>query len=164
MHHEKEKGVSISAGRIEANPQDVLFKELFSFINAFHTIMHEVKKGNPMLREVTSLQYDILEYMAVEQPLTMSKISDCMGLSMPNASRELRKLTDKGMCERVDDPEDGRKQYITLSPLGLERMSEAFAYMREQFMSRVEGVPEEKLAETAEALKLLQVTFFRPIS
>ncbi|MFD0959682.1 MarR family winged helix-turn-helix transcriptional regulator [Paenibacillus chungangensis] len=161
MHQENDKGLIITAGRIEASSQDALFKELFSFINAFHTIMHEVKKGHPMLREVTGLQYDILEYMAVEQPLTMSQISSCMGLSMPNASRELRKLTDKGLCERVDDPADGRKQYITLSPLGLERMSEAFAYMREQFMSRVEGISEEKREELTEALKLLQATFFR---
>jgi DNA-binding MarR family transcriptional regulator len=111
--------------------------------------------------DITPLQYEILELLAVKQPITLSQLSKCKSISMPNTSREIKKLMDKGLCEKIDDVEDRRKQYIRLSASGEERIAEAFAYMRRLFMQRVEGMDESELVPISEAMGLLSATLFR---
>ena len=47
-------------------------------------------------------------------------------MSMPNTSRELKKLIEKSFIEKWEETEDRRKQYIRLSKDGEMIMNEAF--------------------------------------
>lgn len=140
--------------------KDKLFRQMVSHITASHQLHYDMTKGMPM-EDITPLQYEIMEFLTVKQPMTLSEISECKGISMPNTSREIRKLTDKGLCEKVEDPEDRRKQYIRLSSLGQERMGMAFGHMRQLFMQQIEHVAEADLVRISEALEVLGTTIFR---
>jgi DNA-binding MarR family transcriptional regulator len=133
---------------------------MVSHIAASHQLHYDMTKGMP-IGDITPLQYEILELLTVKQPMTLSEISDCKGISMPNTSRELRKLTEKGLCEKVEDPEDRRKQYIRLSMVGEEKMGMAFGHMRQLFLQQIEHVPEADLTRISEALEVLGTTIFR---
>jgi DNA-binding MarR family transcriptional regulator len=52
--------------------------------------------------------------MYVSPPLTLSEGSDCQHLSMPNASREVKKLTEKKLIKKMETAIDRRKQIISL--------------------------------------------------
>ncbi|USB32688.1 MarR family transcriptional regulator [Paenibacillus sp. YPG26] len=140
--------------------KESLFQQLASMIASAHQLHFDMTKDMPM-GDITPLQYEILELVSVKQPITASQLSECKGISMPNMSRELRKLKLKGLCEGIEDTGDRRKQYIRLSPLGEERIAAAFEHMRQLFMQRIEQIPDSKLAKISEAMGILDSTIFR---
>src|SRR5690606_1682599 len=139
--------------------RDKLFQQTVSFIAAVHQVHYDMTKTMP-LHGLTALQYEIMEFIAIDQPLTPSQISECKGISMPNTSRELRKLTEKGLCERFDDPTDRRKQYIRLSELGEKYMAEAFEHMKQELGKRLGDMGENELQHIIASMQHLQKTVF----
>ncbi|MEC0226692.1 MarR family winged helix-turn-helix transcriptional regulator [Paenibacillus alba] len=109
---------------------------------------------------ITPVQYGILEYLAVSQPVTLSQISDCQHMSMPNTSREMKKLTEKKLCEKTIDPNDQRKHYIRLSPEGQAMMNNAFQIVEARFLERVQAATEEEREAIERALDVLHSKVF----
>ena len=83
-----------------------------------------------------------------------------MQMSMPNTSRELRKLIEKGLIEKITDTEDRRKQFVCLSDNGKKMMNEAFAFIESRFLTRMQKASEEDLAEIEHALDILRTKVF----
>ncbi|NBD27128.1 MarR family winged helix-turn-helix transcriptional regulator [Paenibacillus glycinis] len=136
-----------------------LFDQAVAFITSVHQVTYEMTKDFA-LGDITPVQYGILEYIAVAQPVTLSQVSDCKHISMPNTSRELKKLTDRGLCEKFDAPDDKRKQYIRLSPDGQAFMNAAFGHMEGQFRMRLATATEEQLEQLSAAMGVLQASLF----
>lgn len=136
-----------------------LFRQFVGFTTAVHEVKHEMTK-DVKTADITPVQYDILEYIAVSQPVTLSQISDCQHLSMPNASREIRKLQDKDLCEKYTSAEDRRVQYIRLSPEGQSLMDKAFQVIESRFLERIAGLSDGQLGEISRALDVLQSHVF----
>lgn len=137
-----------------------LFRQFVVFSAAVHQITDELTK-DVRSEAVTQAQYKILEYISIKQPLTLSDISSCMHMSLPNTSRELRKLTEKGLCRKITDQEDRRKQLFRLSEAGEEMMGQAFQRIEERFAALIGGIGDRELEEIGQALKLLQERVFR---
>ncbi|MEH7117315.1 winged helix DNA-binding protein [Neobacillus vireti] len=72
-----------------------------------------------------------------------SEINDCLNMSMPNTSRELRKLMEKGLIEKITDTEDRRKQHIQLTNKGKNMMNEAFTSIESRFLTRIQYASQE---------------------
>ncbi|WP_150269924.1 MarR family winged helix-turn-helix transcriptional regulator [Paenibacillus tepidiphilus] len=136
-----------------------LFKKFVAFTAAVHQITNDITK-DVKPETLTPVQYKILEYIAVSQPVTLSEISDCMHMSMPNTSRELRKLTEKELLVKVTDPADRRKQGITLSPEGQAMIDEVFRGAAQRVGERIEHLTAEQQQEIERALDLLQEKIF----
>lgn len=137
-----------------------LFQKFVAFTADLHEVSHELTRGMKS-EDVTPVQYKILEYMMVSQPVTPSEIADCVDLSLPNTSRELRKLTEKGLCEKATDNADRRRQLFRLSADGQTMMSRVFAQAQQRFERRITGLTEDELKELEEALELIQRKVFR---
>ncbi|GMK37772.1 hypothetical protein PCCS19_08260 [Paenibacillus sp. CCS19] len=140
--------------------KETLFEQLVSLIASSHQLHYEMTKDLPK-DDITPLQYEILEFLLVKQPITLSELSECKGISLPNTSREVKKLTDKGLCEKLDDAGDRRKQYIRLSAGGEARMNEWMAHMKQLFLQKVEGAQDAELAQISEAIGVLKATLLR---
>lgn len=145
------------------NAKEALFQQTVAFVASVHQVHTEWTKLIPM-DGITPLQYRILEYLMVHQPLSPSQISACMDVSMPNTSRELKKLTDKGLCVKFNDPSDRRKQYLRLSPAGEQYMGQAFACMQTQLGTQLESLSGAELERIMAAMQLLQETVFKTAS
>lgn len=138
---------------------NTLFQKFVAFTAAVHQVTVEITK-DVKSEALTPVQYKILEYIAVSQPVTLSEISACMHMSLPNTSRELKKLTGKQLCERVPDPGDRRKQGITLSAAGEDMMNEAFRHIAVRFSERTGQLTAAERQEIERALDLLQEKVF----
>lgn len=138
-----------------------LFHQLVTFITDVHQVKHDIAKDIP-IGDLTPVQYGILEFIAVSQPVTVSDISECKDMSMPNTSRELKKLSDKSLCVKYEAEGDKRKQYVRLSPQGEALMGGAFAHMEDRVGERIRYMSEDELEQLMSAMKLLQSTIFRP--
>ena len=139
--------------------KSALFYKLVSFTSSVHRVTTELTK-DVKSDFLTQVQYKILEYIAVSQPVTPSEVSECQNISMPNTSRELRKLMEKGLIEKITDTEDRRKQFIRLSESGKIMMNEAFAFIESRFLHRMQNASEEDLAEIEHALEILHAKVF----
>ncbi|AWB46530.1 MarR family transcriptional regulator [Paenibacillus sp. CAA11] len=135
--------------------KNVLFQQFVSFTTAIHQTTAELTK-DVKTEAITPMQYKILEYLMVSQPVTLSEVSDCMNMSMPNTSRELRKLTEKRLCEKIADNEDRRRQSIRLTAEGEAMMQEAFDRIEERFRGRIQGLTSDDLVKISDAIELLQ--------
>lgn len=138
---------------------NLLFQKFVTFTTAVHQVTHDMTK-DVRSESLTPVQYKILEYIAVSQPVTLSEISDCMHMSMPNTSRELRKLSEKQLCEKITDAEDRRKQSIRLSKEGNAVMSGIFQRIESQFVERIGTLSAEELKEIERALDVLMNKVF----
>ena len=137
--------------------------EFFHKLVAFTASVHEVTYAfsrDVKSDAITPIQYKILEYLAVSQPVTLSQISECQHMSMPNTSRELKKLSEKSLCEKFDVEEDRRKQFIRLSPAGQAMMDDAFASIEARFQERIKETSPEELDEIERAVELLHRKLF----
>ncbi|OCA92093.1 MarR family winged helix-turn-helix transcriptional regulator [Pseudobacillus wudalianchiensis] len=136
-----------------------LFYKLVSFTASVHHVTHELTK-NAKPDSISQVQYSMLEYIAVSQPVTPSEINQCQNMSMPNTSRELSKLKEKKLIEKITDSQDRRKQYIRLSHEGEAVMKEAFETIESRFRERVQHASKEDLAEIERAIDILQSKLF----
>ena len=132
-----------------------LFTKFVSFTTSVHQLTHELTQ-NVKSDAITTTQYKILEYITVSGPTTPSDISECLYISMPNLSRELKKLSDHHFIIKSIDPTDRRKQTISLSSDGERLMNNAFASIEEQFLPKIQHLTEQELHEVEQAIELLQ--------
>ncbi|GGG72782.1 MarR family winged helix-turn-helix transcriptional regulator [Paenibacillus radicis (ex Gao et al. 2016)] len=139
--------------------KEAFFHRLVAFTAAVHEVTHDFTK-DVIPDDITPVQYGILEYIAVSQPVTLSQISDCKHISMPNTSRELKKLSEKNLCEKFDVEGDRRKQFIRLSAEGQALMNGVFGQLGNRFFERMKDAAAEEQQAINEALELLHTKVF----
>lgn len=137
-----------------------LFHQFVTFTANVHQVTHELTQ-NVTVANITPLQYKILEYIKVSQPVTPTEISECQHMSLPNTSRELRKLQDQNLIEKWNDTEDRRKQYIRLSMEGDKMMEEAFACIEERFLQLIQHATQDDIKDIQHALSILEQKVFQ---
>ncbi len=136
-----------------------LFYNFVSFTTSVHSVTHELTK-NAKSDSISQVQYNILEYIAVNQPVTPSDINDCQDMAMPNTSRELRKLSEKNLIEKINHTQDRRKQTIRLSKDGEAMMNESFSTIESSFLKRIESASDADLEDIDRAIDILQKKLF----
>ncbi|HEY9331676.1 MAG TPA: MarR family transcriptional regulator [Streptomyces sp.] len=100
---------------------------------------------------------------------TASEIGRRLGVSKQAAGKTVEKLEGLGYVERVDDPQDGRRKLVRLSPRGtdmLVRSAEGFDRLRAEWV-RVLGAERVRAMEadlrtmaTADAFRLDMAAWF----
>lgn len=139
--------------------EKTLFEKVISFTSAVHLTTQQLTK-DVKNEHLTSVQYAILEYITVSQPVTPSEISECLHISLPNTSRELRKLLEQKWIIKETDAVDRRKQVISLSTEGTKMMSTSFQKIEHKFQKRIEHLTAAEKIELEQALDLLQQKLF----
>ncbi|MGE7999507.1 MarR family winged helix-turn-helix transcriptional regulator [Lysinibacillus sp. NPDC093190] len=140
-----------------------LFNQFVAFTTAVHQVTHELTQ-NVKIDNITPVQYKILEYIKVSQPVTPTEISDCQHMSLPNTSRELRKLQERKFIEKISDSEDRRKHYVCLTEDGEKVMEEAFSCIEERFLQLIQHASKKDLEDIHHALNILDEKVFNPKS
>lgn len=140
------------------------FQKFITFTASVHQLKHALTND---LRptNLTPIQYNILEYISINEPAIPSDISSCHQMSLPNTSRELKNLMEKNLMEKnlinkFTDEKDRRKQYIVLSDEGKEVMNLVFHEVEQILKKRIDTLSGEQLQEIATAMELLQNKVF----
>ncbi|WP_058306362.1 MarR family winged helix-turn-helix transcriptional regulator [Gracilibacillus massiliensis] len=136
-----------------------LFQQFVRFTTSVHQVTNDLTK-EINIENITTVQYKILEFITVSQPVTLSEISECLHLSLPNSSRELKKLIQSQLCEKIVDPDDRRKFDIHLTEKGTELMDNVFHQLELKFQEQISNLTDSELKEIEEAMKILQTKFF----
>lgn len=92
-------------------------------------VLFELQNGTKPV-SITQVQFKILEYLYFNDCKDLSCISECMYLSMPNASREVKKLTEQKLLTKKQDSNDKRRYQIRLTNEGKELMDDVLNQLR----------------------------------
>lgn len=125
----------------------MLSQELMDSITKLFTeteqLLYEVRHiGKP--DHLTSLQYNMIELLYVSQEKCLSDIAHCLYLSLPNASREVKKLQELGVVEKRSSKTDKRTLYIDLTLKGRTLMEQAFGHIYAYMESKLGHLTEEE--------------------
>jgi len=88
-------------------------------------------------------------------PLSLSDLSQRLGIDKSTASRVVDTLVVGGMVERVPQPEDRRSVVLSLTTTGKENLSRIEGEMDRLFGIVLASIPVEKRAQVLETLTLL---------
>ncbi|MEI5906849.1 MarR family transcriptional regulator [Bacillus spongiae] len=132
-----------------------LFNKLIHFTNSVYSVTYELSKDEKP-DHLTTVQYDILVFIALKKQTTPSHISECLHISIPNVSRELKKLAEHHLIIKTPDVVDRRKQLIELSEQGGQLMEQVYERIFANFKNRVHNASQSELDEIDHAIDLLK--------
>lgn len=132
---------------------------LITYFGASQSSLFEILEDTKP-KDVTQIQYNILEYLYFKEAETTSNIAHCMYLSMPNTSRELKKLLAKDYIVKVIDKTDKRKYYISLSNEGRILMDDVMKRISIKVSKRYEHLSNDSQDKIIEALNYIKKELF----
>lgn len=107
-----------------------------------------------LLRDSRS-QMILLQVVSQRKAATVSEVATAMGIAVPTASTMIRKMVEKGLLERTQNPEDWRSVQLSLTPAG-SRLLEGMTQRRtERVEELIRELPVQELATLREAVKIL---------
>jgi len=109
---------------------------------------------------ITPIQYNILEYLYFSDRKNLSDISECMYLSMPNASREVKKLMEKDLVVSESDLKDRRKHYFYLTEAGKTLMEQAFQVIIENANKKYSQLSDDEQVELMTSMTAIMNKLF----
>lgn len=134
-------------------------EQLFEYFSASQTTLFDLTK-RARTHDLTVIQYNILEYLYFNDGKGISKLADCVYLSLPNASREVRKLNEMSLIKKQQDPKDRRKTYIFLSEEGKLIMDKAFGIMTSHLEDKLKDLSCNEQKQLEENMRNIMCKLF----
>jgi len=128
----------------------------FGFGKLSYELLEEIEPEG-----ITPVQFKILQYLSNGEFITLSQISSCLGMSVPNTSREVKKLFEKTLIQKNPDEHDKRVSFITLSPTGAELMNAAFTRLKKNISIKYAHLESGEIDEVINALALISEKLLR---
>ena len=111
---------------------------------------------------LTDLQHRLLQVVYFDGRRTPGEISHCLGSNLPNTSREVKKLAEKGLLEKSPSPQDRRSVLVDLTPEGRRTIENLLERMMDQYF-RWNGMPDsDSIRKTRKAIRILQKRVLQP--
>jgi DNA-binding MarR family transcriptional regulator len=106
--------------------------------------------------ELTSAQASALARLAVNEPTSTSALAGAERVRPQSMAATVAVLAKQGLIRREDDPDDGRRQLIFLTPAG-RAYAQGARDTREEWLARTlaQRLSETELAVVSEAMILL---------
>ncbi len=136
-----------------------LFQDFMEFVGNVHANTHAMVKV-ARSDSVTPLQHSILEYIFFSQVVTTSQIADCLNISLPNTSREVKKLMQQNLLTKEISVDDRRKSAISLSEAGSALMAETFSKIEVNFWQQVGSLSDVEMEDICAAMNILNTIIF----
>lgn len=139
-----------------------LFAEFARLIADIHNLedflMQEISTP-----DLTDLQQRLLQVIYFDgRRRSIGEISQCLGSNLPNTSREVRKLVDKGLLEKSPSPNDGRSVLVGMTDEGRLAMEELLNRMMDMYF-RWNGPPDsESIRKSRKAIRVLEKEILHP--
>lgn len=137
------------------------FQTVINFIGNVHSSTHFLTK-DARSNKITPQQYSILEYVFFNKAVTTSQVADCLNISVPNASRELKKLFKLDFIVKESNVKDRRKTTISLSEPGQNLMLRTFERIQKNFWKQAGELSEDEMKSIISSMDVLGKKVFFP--
>lgn len=141
--------------------KDQFFQAVINFIGTVHSSTHLLTK-DARSNKITPQQYSILEYVFFSKAVTTSQVADCLNISLPNVSRELKKLFKLDLIVKESNTTDRRKTTISLSEPGQNLMLRTFERIQKNFWKKAGELSEDEMRSIVSSMDVLEKKVFFP--
>lgn len=97
-------------------------------------------------------QLNVLWQLEQQGPISMSRIADLLDVSMPNATGLIDRMVERGLVERVGDPEDRRVVLVRPSAAGLAALDANMGVKRDRMRTICDHLNDDQLAAVSSAI------------
>lgn len=132
---------------------------VFKFFVSSQKTLYEFTFGTRP-NETTQIQYNILEMLYFTPGKQLMDIGECLGLSMPNASREIKKLTEKGYMKKEQDTTDRRNHHLYLTQNGQQIVKGSLDAVVEKMNKVYHDLSDKEQDELMNNMHMLMDKFF----
>jgi DNA-binding MarR family transcriptional regulator len=94
--------------------------------------------------------------LLTKEQLSMSRLAEALGVSLPNATGIVGRMAERGLVERMHDDADRRVVHVRLSERGRAALEEAEATRRQRFAAIVAALTPEQQERALQALRDLR--------
>lgn len=106
--------------------------------------------------KTTPVQYRLLQILWFQGAAPLGTVGSCLGLSLPNTSREVKKLTCLGLVRKEADPTDRRVVRLHLTEAGEALVRAGLETMARAFFARTGAWTPDRMARVLTALADLE--------
>lgn len=106
---------------------------------------------------IPSSRFALMRLLAfAENDVGIMDLSRQLDINPAAVTRSVQEMTRKGLVQRYDDPRDGRRNYVRLSPKGLELFEDVHRRSHELERELSSVIGDDQIAVTLDVLKKLQ--------
>ncbi|ANH37137.1 MarR family protein [Nocardioides dokdonensis FR1436] len=95
--------------------------------------------------ELQPASYLMLSYLADQGPVRASSMAETFTIDKGAISRQVAHLTQLGLVERTQDPDDGRASLVSASPAAVARLEEVKEQRRRWIADRLDDWDPDEL-------------------
>lgn len=141
--------------------QDELFQGIFRFLAKLHQLEDDLLAEFPE-RDLTEQQQNLMTVLYLSGPKNLSGLSRCLHINLPNCSREVKKLTQRGYVRKEGSCRDRRIIELSLTPLGQERVRAVMEGVKEAYFRRAGEWSPSRAERIRSALAVLEEELIPP--
>lgn len=104
---------------------------------------------------LTPVQFEVLQVIGHQSNVSLSSLCVCTKLSLPNGSREVRKLTELGLVSKTSSANDKRQTFLALTELGQTVLGGAYQKLSAEAWGRYGHYSTVELDDLAQCLRKL---------
>jgi DNA-binding MarR family transcriptional regulator len=131
-----------------------ILTSLMNFANSYGKVEQSIILATKP-EGLSPLQYRILILLAGCDTKTPGQIAECLNLSMPNASRELKHLQTIGFIQKDRDTVDKRSQLVSLTPSAHQILNTTFTLMNQLLNQQFSHLSSSEIAHMVDAFNTL---------
>ena len=135
--------------------KDQLFQKILYFISALHQ-MEDSLLSSGTGSDITDTQANLMTILYLSGSRNLSSLSSCLHINLPNCSREVKKLTQKGYIRKESSPRDRRIIEISLSSEGRTFMELTFSALKNTFFKNTGDWNVSRLERVYSAIQVLE--------
>lgn len=135
--------------RAEIGDENNLKSSIIKTIIQMKTVNSKMTFGGVTHREIVTLEL-LARYMDKSSGNTGMSVSDltsCLEISMPQVSRMLKSLEEKGYIHRIVNDEDRRSTYVIITDIGRLKRKCAMDEFDEYMKNVIDRIGETKIRE-----------------
>lgn len=113
--------------------------------------------AEPFVKHGASMtQVHVLRHLEQHGPMPMSRLADLLDVSVSNATGLIDRMVERGLVERVGDPEDRRVVLVRPSAAGLQALDDADGIKLERMRGICERLDDAQLQRISTAIAELR--------
>lgn len=100
-------------------------------------------------------QLRVLRFLQRQPQSSLSEVADYLDVTRPTMSAMVERLVQRGLVQRLVDPQERRRIALTLTATGLSLLDEVYGATLATVAHRLERLSEEQLAHVTAGLLIL---------
>lgn len=104
-------------------------------------------------------QLRVLNYLKRCPQASLTDVSEYLDVTRATMSATIERLVQRGLVERIEDPQERRRVLLSLTPTGEQQLQQVLQRTRSQVAQKLDNFSDEQLQQLLQGLWLLRQAF-----